>query len=183
MIEDPTTGAMFRITNITLSGSQASLAVTAIPARFARLAFFLDGRTDLAGTADSVVLSLNSDTTDANYDRQLTSASNASTAPAQAMATSGSRVIGAVTGATAPANHFGGISGIVRAYARTDRFKKVRAQSDYWTARTSGGGFIRDYGYQWCDTSAVTSLTFTPSAGTNWVAGTVLDVYGILAAG
>jgi hypothetical protein len=180
-----TPGGLFRVAHIeTGAGTLATLdtGVLTLPGTYVRLMWRLFGRSDTAATADSLVLSFNGDTADANYDQQRANISNATVSASAVPGTAGvgARTIGAVPGATAPTNHFGFVAGEVADFAGAN-FKIASARSDYWTARTAAGSNIRLYGFQWANAAAINRLAFSITG--NFVAGTKLDVYAMSAGG
>jgi hypothetical protein len=132
-------------------------------------------RTDNADTNDAIGMRFNADS-GANYDfHQLVGNGTSVTSSALINITRSGYGVGA--GATAGASIFGSsVLDILDVYAAKNK-----------TVRTLGGLFVAADAARviflrstaWRNTSSVTSLTFNPVTGSNFVAGTRISLYGI----
>lgn len=173
-------GHRIKLGSVVLAASTPTLDLANIPASCAHLEVIVLFRSDRAGAAgDDVNLAINGDTTDANYDRQYAQANISAASAQEAMGASGSRWIGRASAANAPANHFGQVKMLVTDYAGS-AYKLVRAESSVWTARSSGGLFVRDAVVGWASTAAVNRITLAPALGSNLLTGSRMDVYGVV---
>lgn len=160
-----------------LSDTASSVAFTSIPQTYDHLELTAYIRDDRSATSDDILMSLtpvggSSDTTDANYDRQLLQASASTVTAAQSAA---DRAIGNIPAANETANVFGALTITLYNYTKTDRHKMSLSVSG--RAASASGMYIRSN--RWENTAAIEAITLTPDAGTNFVAGTVVSLRGI----
>ena len=160
-----------------LSGTASSVAFTSIPQTYDHLELTAYIRDDRSATSDDILMSLtpvggSSDTTDANYDRQLLQGSSTTVTAAQSAA---DRAIGNIPAASETANVFGALTITLYNYTKTDRHKHSLSVSG--RSASASGMYIRSN--RWENTAAIEAITLTPSAGTNFVAGTVVSLRGI----
>jgi len=132
-------------------------------------------RTSTAAATEGVDVEFNGDTTASKYDRQIVTGDGSSvTSPAQNAAEQG---VGTVPGASATANIFGGGSMMIADYASTDRQRH----------RLYLGGAADDVvsieSSRFESAAAVTSIKLTPSAGGNFVDGSIFTVEALLPVG
>lgn len=165
---------------VTLSAVATSITFSAIPATYQHLKVIASLRTDRASNStDNPLLTLNADTTDANYDRQRLSAAAASPTSSETLGAAGSRSLNTIPASTAAANHFGIHEILFPNYANTSTHKLVMAHSFSWAVRTTGGLVVGMVVIGWASTEAIGTITLTPSLGTNFVAGSTASLYGI----
>ena len=165
------------ITRTELSGDASSVAFTSIPQTYDHLELTAYIRDNRSATSDDILMSLtpvggSSDTTNANYDTQLLQASSTTVTAAQSAA---DRAIGNIPAASETANVFGALTITFYNYTKTDRHKHSLSVSG--RAASASGMYIRSN--RWENTAAIEAITLTPSAGTNFVAGTVVSLRGI----
>ena len=153
------------------AGGAASISFTSIPATYQHLQIRAIGRS--SNTVEDSLYRFNSDT-GANYALHLL-VGDGSTA-ASYSSTSATSMKGApyLTGNT---SIFGaGVTDILD-YANTNKYKTLRSLTGY---DNNGGSFaqIQFYSGLWQSTSAITSITITPTAGT-YVQYSQFALYGI----
>ncbi len=183
MMADPTAtlAGYWQINETDLAGSAANFDLTSIPATYQRLFAVFQLRSDNNATNDNVSVSLNNDTTDANYDRLLAQAASASWTVTQTLAVAGSRRVAGVPAATALANSFATLELIIDNYASTTAVKVMMIRAVSWQARTTGGLVVTDQMIGWSNTAAVSRITVAPVTGSNWVSGCKASLYGLKA--
>lgn len=167
-----------RIGEVALSSTATSIAFSSIPGTFRHLHVVGFVRTDRAVAGENMYLSVNSDTTDANYDCEFMTAAATTVAAAEVLAAAGSRFVATANGASATANHFTAFELIIPDYAGAQRkFYETR----YWraSARTTGTLTIGRTMNTWASTSAITALSFTPVTGPNFISGCRVTLYGV----
>lgn len=167
----------YKLAQIDLGSSQASIDIASIPATYRHLRLFTQIRTDAATTADVINLALNNDTTAANYDREFVQGA-ANTASATEGLTS--RVVGASPGASSPASHFGTLEITIMNYSSTSFYKIAQVTMSCWSSRSSGGLIVRQMVTAWANTAAVNRITLTSNTGgALFVAGSAASLYGL----
>jgi len=165
------------LTRTELSGDASSVAFTSIPQTYDHLEVTAYVRDDRSATSDDILMSLtpvggSNDTTDANYDTQLLQGAGSTLTAAQSAA---DRTVGNISSANETANVFGVLTVTLYNYAKTDRHKHSLSVSG--RAASATGIYFRSN--RWENTAAIEAITFTPSAGSNFVAGSVFQLRGI----
>ncbi|MDQ5972621.1 MAG: hypothetical protein QG553_780 [Patescibacteria group bacterium] len=163
-----------------LTSTQANFDITSIDQHYLHLRVVAKLRSDRASDIDAITMALNGDATNANYDRQLLDAVGTTASVSQLFGASGSRQIGAGTGANSPANHFSHVQ-IDLDYYTGSGFKIAEGRSRIWSARSASKFEKFDATVGWANTAAISQITLTPTAGTNWSAGSEVAVYGLIA--
>lgn len=180
-VKASTLAGLFKIAEVDLSGAAANIDISSIPATYLHLELVGWLRSDRSGAAgDDIVLSLNNDTTDADYDSQYLQG-NVTATVAQFMGVAGSRFFGRACAATAPANNFGEIRARITNYASTTANKLVHGITSIPTSRSANGLFVRQHSLYWASTAAINRITLAPSLGSNFLTGSKVSLYGILA--
>jgi hypothetical protein len=172
-------GAEVLITETALSGTAASVPFSSIPATYRDLRIVVRGRSDAAGVNNvDLRMQFNGDT-GANYDSVFTINNNSNTFFNGEIIAGTYGYMGQVSAATAPSG-VPGVSEIrVYDYRGTTWNKEWQAHCATKRAASTGNLFNFHTSGQWRSTAAITSLTVLPSAG-NFIAGTVVSLYGIL---
>jgi hypothetical protein len=156
------------IQEITVSGSvTSSINFTSVPQTFDDLVIVGKGKLALD---EGVLMRYNSDSA-ANYYR-LASAANGGTAASGS--TSGDTSI-AVTGGDERQNYIFTIN--INGYKDVNWRKSSIGQS--FTELGTQNNTIVYWGNVWASLSAITTITLLTSAGTNYVAGSIFQLYGI----
>ena len=156
------------------SGGQANLSFTAIPQTFSAIEVLIAGRMTGSVTFNSLYMTINGDTTAANYDSSQNSYASGSTTTAAAIAatTSGMHV-GYVVGVNGNANAVSDLRVLIPGYAQSVLHKAVQAQYN-GLANTRHSGIA---GGVWLSTAAITQLDFPAPSG-SWAEGTVAVLTG-----
>lgn len=173
-------GDLVRLTALTeLSGSQATIPLTISTSLYSHLTLKLRLRTDAGAVLDQVLVQFNGDTTAANYN---TSSFDGSTNNTAVGTVSGVK-IWSVPGASADANLFGLVDPLhVFNYASTTRAKVVdwRGVCIPSTSVATNYRALMGGGLWTNTTNAVTSITLKPVTGSNFVAGSAYEVFGVI---
>lgn len=173
-------GAMIPLMTTTLSSNATSVTFSNIPQNYEHLQIRLIVRTDRAAdTQDAVNMRFNSDT-GSNYSWHYFSG-NGSSASAGA-GSSASLIFNAAIGTAASATSgMFGVSVIdILDYSNTNKYKTTRSLTGQ---DINGGGVCQLFSGNWRNTSAITTITFTPNIGTNMVQYSTFALYGIKKAG
>ena len=171
---DPDFGAFESIATTTLTTSTATVTFSSIPATYKHLQIRMLGRTTASAISSNVQITFNSDTTAGNYTFHRLIGDGTS---ASSYGQSGLDYIILFAGGNAASNIFGvGVLDIVD-YANTNKFKTTKILTGL--ERNSGTeDFVMFRSQLWRDTSAITSITFTPSSG-NLAQYSSFALYGI----
>ncbi len=170
-----------QITRTELTGNASSIAFTDIPQTYDHLevtAFIRDDRGSSA-TSDDILMSLtpvggSNDTTDSNYDTQLFQGSGSTDT---ATSSGSDRTVGNIPAASETADVFGMVTITLQNYRLTNSHKHSISTS--FRGDSATGVYLRSN--RWENTAAIEAITLTPSAGSNFVAGTVVELRGISA--
>lgn len=154
------------VRHVVTAGGEAAVTLTVPTTPSGDITLLVKARTDAAADGDDVLVYINGDTTAANYSRQR--------ARARESANSAALVADATLltspGATALAGVFGG--GVITLSGSS--------KADRHLCRLSCGGvaaeFAAIHGGVWLSSAAVTSVTFAPSTGTEFVEGSVFEL-------
>lgn len=141
---------------------------------FEALLLSLYARSDEAAVGDEAQVSLNEDTTAANYDSQELTGTDAVIAAARSAA---SRNLLYIPADSEGANEFGGGHALIPAYAETDRHKHLLAlhgQQENNVAVSS---------HRWENTAAVTKIALDAVGGSNLKGGTIAELSGLVPLG
>jgi hypothetical protein len=157
----------------TLSASASSVIFSAIPLTYADLVLRISARTDQTSQATSALrMTFNGSNTSSNNQLQgsgtsAASSPNGSTAFQQ---------IGTTNGPTSTANTFSSQEIYIPNYSvtATKQFSSHSAQENNTTA-----AFIDLFAIFQNETQTITSITITPGAAPNFVAGSTFYLYGI----
>lgn len=164
-----------------LTGSAASVTLSSIPGDYRALVLLTQLRTDVAGENDGSLWRANGDTGN-NYDRTYgtfvgnnTSFSGGNTGASSAYCTR-------AEGGNARASNFANGLCWWPGYALTDREKASFTPNtpNFGNVSAVADLYIVFYAGRWRNTAAITSLTFLPSLGANFVSGSRFTLYGVL---
>ena len=156
------------IQEITVSGSvTTTISFTSIPATFDDLVVV--GRAKLA-LSENITFRFNGDAT-TNYNYVVSNGSNGAAASA---VITGASQFGFIDGTTTQNFHF---QVHVTGYQNTNWRKTIFSSS--FTELGVQNNAIRYTGGQWNSVATISSISFSTSAGTNYVAGSVFQLYGI----
>lgn len=168
-------GDYWALATTTLSGSATSVTFSGIPQNFSHLQIRMITRTDRGATLDAMNLAINSDT-GSNY--SFHSVYGTGTAAPYAEATSGTTAIKfyRAAGGSAASNIFGTTIIDILDYSNLSKNKTVRYLGG---VDQNGSGEIEFGSGCWYNRSVVSSLTFTPFVGTNFVVNSQFALYGV----
>lgn len=168
-------GAQCLLSEQVLGGTAATVTFSAIPGTYRNLRLVFQARCNDAATAQGAFLQFNGDTA-ANYSRQFLSVQNTSITGAQTISNSQGATVAFISCAGALANTSGTNVIDILNYSGTTFFKTAFGNSGAIDSATASGiRFFSFYGL-WANTSAITSILITPSAG-SFIAGSVFDLY------
>ena len=165
------------LATVTSGGSSNTLTFSSIPSGYASLQIRGIVRESLAGsTIADVFLRLNSDTgSNYSYQNILGDGSNITTASAASQTLVALSRTSPYNGNTA--NSFSAAIIDIDDYASTTRNKTIRAYHGVHVG--ANGGFVVMTGGLWRSTNAITSISLSLSAGSNFVSGSTFSLYGI----
>ena len=134
-------------------------------------------RTDRSASSDGLLMSLtphggSSDTTDSNYSSQeLEGVGSTDTASSS----TSDRTVATISG-NGTANLFGAFSMFIPNYRLTDRHKASLSFSGEGDSSASGS-YVRSN--RWANTAEIHSIVLTPNTGSNFKAGTIVELRGV----
>lgn len=160
------------IHNQTLIATASNFDIN-IPSTANNIVIEVIGRTTGATTYSPINLEVNADTSNSNYHRQ--------TIFAQAAAPAGSfgadRNIGWITGTLNTSNSFSSIE--IKTFNLKDNLKTKHFHSNVISRLSASATFLATTGVEWKNTSVVTSIKLTASAG-DFAIGSICRVYEII---
>jgi hypothetical protein len=157
------------------SGGQSSIAFTSIPSTYKHLQVRMIAKTDRALNRDSVLVTLNSDST-AKYTRHGVYGDGASVATESTSSYTTSMIAYRASGNTSASNIFGAIILDFLDYADTNKFKTMRSLGG---VDLNGAGEINFYSGMYSSTNAISGITLAPGVGTNFLQYSSFALYGI----
>ena len=158
------------IERVELTADQAVITLANIPQNFEDLILTVYAKTDRAAGSDPVRFTINADAVAANYNKQdLYGFGGGVTA----VRTAADRDWMLISG-TGPVGEFDGGVLLFPAYAETDRHKHVIGLFG------NSDNSIYIMSARWLDTDAIISIAITPMNGPNLLAGTIVELEGIL---
>ena len=162
------------IQTVALTGSQSSISFTSIPSTYKHLQVRLIGKDGRGINRDNMKMQFNSDT-GANYAWHYLSGDGSS---ASASGTAGDTFVSLyrISGNSGADNIFGAMVIDILDYANTSKYKTSRtlAGVDF-----NGSGEIYFQSGLWQNTSAVSTITFTPGNTTNFLQYSHFALYGV----
>ena len=166
-------GSFESIATTTLSTSAASITFSSIPATYTHLQIRVMARGSQADISDQVGIQFNGDTSSNYTIKQFGGTGSVVFAGGN---TSQTRLVPAyITGSTTAASIFGvGVIDILD-YTNTNKYTTVRGLSG-WDSNGAGYTILRSG--LWLNTSAVSSIVFTPDSG-SYVQYSSFALYGI----
>jgi hypothetical protein len=167
--------SFFSIATTTLTTTTASIEFTSIPQTYTHLQIRGITRTDRSAAAqDAFKMRFNSDTTETNYYNHYISGDGSS---ASSFANNNSLI-----GITSSTNATSQIQGIIVIdildYANTNKYKTSRTLTG---TDQNGSGQLWLASHLWKSTNAITSISFVPNLGTNFVQYSSFALYGVKA--
>jgi hypothetical protein len=160
----------------TLSGSAANIDFTSISQSYTDLIVRLMIRSDRAGNnTDAVDIKFNNDSTGANYQGEfLSGTTNSASASRQ---TGGSTGLSVATcpAATSTSGYFGYVEIEIPLYTSSKLKTFIALAGNPMDSSTTNANQAMG---QWLSTAAISRITLTPSAGSNWITGTSYQLTG-----
>jgi hypothetical protein len=172
-------GAYDSLATVLVSSSTTTVTFVGIPTGYQHLQIRGLFRSDKsADTNADLYLYLNGDTSTANYTRHYLRG-NGTVASSLGFAASAFPVAGEAPAENSPSNVFGATIIDILDYSNISKFKNVRTfHGDEQNAGTTQSNVYLTSSL-WLNTSAVTSLTFTLQASTNFVPNSKFALYGV----
>jgi len=152
------------------SGGAATIEFTSIPGTYTDLLVKYSIRTDRSAVSDGLDLTFNNNNSNYTYRYLLGDGSSASSASGSA------KVFGQVNGDTGTASTFGNGEVYIPNYAGNNN-KSFSNDSLSENNATSANAWLG--ANLWSDTSAITSIKFTPQLGSNFKQYSTATLYGI----
>ena len=170
-------GGVLLIEEDVLSGG-AIFDFSSIPAIFRHLRVVGFLRSDRANATDGLEMLINNDT-GSNYD-YMTSMTwhDAQHETDEAYGSAVGILAGLMVGDSAPADVYSHIDLIIPHYAGGDE-KTVSGKVNVKFQESAGGVRVTTFNVFWRDTTAINRISFSPATGTNFVAGSMMSVYGM----
>ena len=164
------------IQTVTLTGNQSSISFSSIPSTYKHLQVRGILRGDRANTGEIVGVQFNGDTSSSNYvSHRLIGDGSTTGGSSQTAGTYSSSWVTHIPGASSTSSIFNGIVMDILDYATSNKNRVGRSFGG-----DVGGDKLVYFGSQlWLNTSAITSITFVPVFGTNFVQYSQLALYGI----
>jgi hypothetical protein len=158
------------------AGGASSVTLSSIPSNYTHLQIRASNRDTRTGTnQQSVQMRFNGDTGN-NYSRHFVEGYGGGTQSAGGTASTDWIKVGLSPTSSATASTYGAMIIDIFNYSNTSKYK---------TARSTGGddlngeGTIGLWGGLWMNTTAISSITFTPTNGESWVVNSRFALYGI----
>ena len=173
-------GGLVPIADVILGSDTASISFTSIPGTYAHLKIVGVLRSDRASNDnDGFTMIFNGDTTGTNYRYVSYRLTQSGTISVDLDDSEGNiATTFSIPAATSPANYFGNIDLMVMDYATTGRFRHMQGYTQDPASTT-----VHRLGLQtglWRNTAdAITQIDIAPLAGSNFIAGSRLTLYGI----
>lgn len=164
------------INSTSLSSSAASVTFSAIPATYDDLVVLISARTSRSATSDSIKMTINSDSTTIYSFTKLRG--DGTTAYSNRNTGNDAAYIENTDGDTATASTFDSTEIYIPKYTSTANkpFSSIIMREDDSTAATT---YNSAQAHLYRNSSAITSLSFAPSTGPNFVSGSTFWLYGI----
>lgn len=159
--------------NTTTGSATPEWEIANIDQSYTHLEINIWGRTDRADTEDVVVCYLNDDQTDSNY--RMGDAVGGSSA--WAVFASDRAWVGLLTAATADANRFGTVHVRIPFYTQSDNGHLLKGQGG--VRRDGDVANVHEFIMHWETLAAITQLNVQPAFGSNFTAGSRIEVIGI----
>lgn len=160
------------IERVELTAPQATITFDNIPQNFEAIMLHVYAKTDQAAGSDPVRFTINADVDPNNYNHQQLYGFAGAVTAVRSIA---DRDLLLISGSIAPnPNEFDGGTLLFPAYAENDRHKHIIGLY----GNSDNSVFIQSA--RWLDTDPITSIAITPLGGPNFLAGTVVELEGIL---
>lgn len=157
------------------AGGTSAITFSSIPSTYKHLQIRGIGRTTNSGSTGNPEIKFNGDTNVNNYTLHILYG-DGSSAAAYGSGTGGGSDTSITTGNSAGANIFGVAIIDILDYSSTNKYKTVRSLTG---ADLNGSGTMRVYSNLWLNTSAISSITLTPTSSASYSQYSQLALYGI----
>lgn len=176
-------GAMIPLATVTVgAGGSSSISFTSIPSAYEHLQIRAIGRTNRSATGgDYSLVVINNDASASNYSMHQLLGNGVSVLVGGYPQTFAGALISRWAAASDGSNMFGVAIIDILDYANTNKYKTIRSLGALDT--NSANCQINLESNLWMNTSAITSLTINPGAGTSWSQYSSFALYGIKRAG
>ena len=174
-----TAGGMIPIADIVLSSPQASIDIPSIPQIYSHLRLVTSLRSTQAAANDQALIRFNGDA-GGNYAYQFLRGGGSSATATENVSSPAFTYIGQPAGANAPANAFDTSITDIIDYASTTKHKTSISNFTTRSTDVSGGLQAAVATGFWKSLAAITQVTVYTANG-QWVAGSRVTLYGVLA--
>jgi len=158
---------MIPISTVTVGSSVASISFTGIPQIYTDLLVKLSLRSDRTADVDSITMTFNGSSTGITWRTLMGDGSTATSGTAQRFW---------VNSTTYTANTFGNAEVYIPNYTSAN-YKSTSI--DVVTENNATGAYAEILTQLWSNTAAITSITFAPQFGSNWLQYSTATLYGI----
>lgn len=172
-------GGLHQIAGIELNAPAASFDFQAIPQNFRHLRVVGHLRSTVASTFENFRITCNADVTEADYFYQAQQMANVTAGGGQVLGVIGARYGTLIQGANSPANIFSNLVIDIPNYNKPHA-KTLNIEANVILALTSGNIFKRSLVLVWNKVDAIDRLLFENQSGGNFVAGSTMDIYGVM---
>jgi hypothetical protein len=165
------------ISSTVLTGTQASITISSIPATYSALQLRIVARSNTSVTFDDMILRFNGDSTSVYSWKTLDT--NGGTTSQQAVSETSIRLFG-IGGANLTTSAFGAMTMDIIGYRNTNMRTLVRGFGGAFSFQSNFTGNSSVFNGLWNPTTTVTSLSVAPRSGGSFIAGTRVSLYGVL---
>jgi hypothetical protein len=158
---------MIPISTVTAGSSVASISFTGIPQTYTDLLVKLSLRSDRTADVDSINMTFNGSSTGITWRTLMGDGSTATSGTAQRFW---------VNSTTYTTNTFGNAEVYIPNYTSAN-YKSTSI--DAVTENNATGAYVEILTQLWSNTAAITSITFAPQFGSNWLQYSTATLYGI----
>ena len=157
------------------AGGVSSVSFTGIPSTYQHLQIRFLSRDNRSATANSIAIQFNSDS-GSNYSLHQLEGDGSTAAAYASTSTTNARWLALSTSASVASNIFAaGVIDILD-YANTNKYKTGRSLVGY---DTNGGGAVNFNSGLWMSTSAISTITLTPTVTASFVQYSSFALYGV----
>lgn len=170
------------VSRTVLSASAATIDLSSIPTGYSILALYLELRSDVSALVDNVLIRMNGDTTAGNYYSLGVSAESTGVTVSENLgAVAGVRILNGAVGNTAPSGYRSNLEILLPNYLDTAAARHVTGEGYAQGGNSAGNLHSLTFGGTWTNTAnAINQLTILPVSGSNFLAGSAYELYGIL---
>lgn len=166
------------ISEITLTANATSVTFSNIPQGFKHLLIISRLAQSAANEVDNTIIRLNGDT-GANYDIEYLQA-NGATASAFASRGTATSLLGFAEGTLSRPNSYGSNFIFIPGYSVVGDKVVLGIAAGFGNVSADADQFLRVQAVHWRNLNVLTSVSFVPQSGPNFVSGTKIQLYGML---